>query len=67
MVAKGRGCPVLAGVILNQHPPHCCWSTELKVKIAIMGTNSSMVGLVQRWNVDPEQEHPTQEGSLLGS
>lgn len=45
--------------------PCYCWSTE-KVKIATMGTNSSMVGMVQRWNVDPEQEHQTQEGSLLG-
>lgn len=37
------------------------------VKIAIMSTNGSMVGVVQRWNVDPEQEHQTQEGSLHGS
>lgn len=45
---------------------HGCYRTE-KVKIAIMSTNSSMVGEVQRWNVDPEQEHLTQEGALLGS
>lgn len=46
---------------------HSCWSTE-KVKIAIMEHKQlSMVGVVQRWNVDPEQEHQTQEGSLLGS
>lgn len=46
-------------------PPQC-WSAE-NIKIAIMSTNSSVVGVVQRWNVDPEQEHQTQEGSLHGS